>query len=283
MTRIIRFLAVIAACWLLAHAPARADDSAPARWRARLGKRAGCLVVHELASGHTWRSHVKACGRRRSPFSTFKIPHSLIGLEIGVLADADTVIPWDRERHPAEDWWPATWQEPHTLHSAIANSVVPYYRALATRIGADAMKRHLRAFDYGNRAMGPHLDDFWLGGALAISADEQVAFLARLYQGRLPVSERTTAIVQDILVLERTPGYVLSGKTGSGPIGRERYLGWLVGHVESCGKRYTFAFWIEGKTMEEARAPRMELSKAMLSDLGVLPADASACAKPAAP
>jgi beta-lactamase class D len=282
MIRIVHSI-VIMVCVLLAHAPARADVTAPARWRARFDKRAGCFVAHEIGSGQTWRSRTGACARRRPPFSTFKIPHSLIGLDTGVLADAEAVIPWDRERHPAEDWWPATWQEPHTLRSAMANSVVPYYRALAGRIGADAMKRYLRGFDYGNQAMGPQLDNFWLGGDLAISADEQVAFLTRLQQGRLPVSARTAAIVQDILVLERTPGYVLRGKTGSGPIGRNRYLGWLVGQVETCGKVYAFAFWIEAPTMDQARAERLELTRAMLSDLGALPADASACAVAPAP
>jgi beta-lactamase class D len=280
MTRIVRSL-VILFCVLLAHAPARADDTVQGRWRARFGKRAGCFVAHEIGSGQTWRSNVRACGRRRPPFSTFKIPHSLIGLDTGVLADAETVIPWDRERHPAEDWWPAEWQETHTLRSAMAHSVVPYYRALAGRIGAEAMKRYLRGFDYGNQAMGPRLDNFWLGGDLAISADEQVAFLTRFHQGRLPVSARAVDIVKDILVLDRTPAYVLRGKTGSGPIGRAGYLGWLVGTVESCGKVYAFALWVEGKTMEAARAERIELARGMLSDLGALPADASEC--PAAP
>lgn len=284
MSRILYLLSAILACALLAPAPAWAGpgDDVPARWRALFGKRAGCFVAHEITSGRTWRSQAKACQRRRSPFSTFKIPNSLIGLETGVLADAETTIPWDRERYPAEDWWPAEWQNTHTLRSALAHSVVPYYRTLATRIGADNMKRFLRAFGYGNQAMGPGLDKFWLDGDLVISANEQVEFLTRLYQGKLPVSPRTLAIVKDILVLERAPGYVLSGKTGSGPAGRDRYLGWLVGYVESCGKVYTFAFWIEGDTMETARAPRIELSKAMLSELGALPADASACT-PAAP
>lgn len=270
-------------CVLMAHAPAQADDSVPARWRAQFAKRAGCFVVHEIGSGQTWRSDARACARRRSPFSTFKIPHSLIGLDTGVLAGPEAMIPWDRARHPAEDWWPATWQEPHTLRSALASSVVPYYRALAGRIGAKAMKRYLRGFDYGNQAMGPQLDDFWLAGSLAISADEQVAFLTRLQQRRLPVAERTADIVQDILELERTPGYVLRGKTGLGPIGRRRYLGWLVGLVESCGKVYAYALWIEGKTMADTSVERFPMTRAMLSDLGALPADASACAADPAP
>ena len=281
MSRILCLLLALLTYTVLAPAPAWANDAAPARWRALFGKRAGCFVAHEITSGRTWRSQARACQRRRSPFSTFKIPNSLIGLETGVLADAETSIPWDRERYPAEDWWPAEWQSTHTLRSALAHSVVPYYRALATRIGADDMKRYLRAFGYGNQSMEPALDSFWLGGGLAISASEQVDFLTRMHQGKLPVSPRTLAIVKDILVLERTPGYMLSGKTGSGPIGRDRYLGWLVGYVETCGKVYTFAFWIEGDTMENARAARIELSKAMLSELGALPADASACTPPA--
>lgn len=274
MRRFLAAMAIVAGV-LVAHAPVRADD-VPARWRARFGQRAGCFVARAIGAGRTFRSHARACARRRPPFSTFKIPHALIGLDTGALAHAETVIPWDRERYPAEDWWPAVWREPHTLRSAMAHSVVPYFRALARRIGPAAMRRYLRGFDYGNQAIGPALDRFWLGRDLAISADEQVAFLARLHRDRLPVSARAAAIVKDILVLERAPGHVLRGKTGSGPIGRGRYLGWLVGLVETCGEAYAFAFWIEAETMEAARAERLALSRAMLSDLGALPDSCSA-------
>jgi beta-lactamase class D len=53
---------------------------------------------------------------------------------------------------------------------------------------------------------------FWLRSSLQISADEQVEFLKRFYVGKLPVAPRNTAIVKEILVLEKTTQYTLSGK-----------------------------------------------------------------------
>lgn len=274
-------LAGLAGCLLLLPpAPARAGDESPeARWRARLGDRAACFVVRSHPSGRTLRSHAAQCRRRRPPFSTFKIPHSIIGLDTGALAGADTVIPWDRERYPAEGWWPQAWRRDNDLRSALAHSAVPYYRALARRIGARAMRRYLRLLGYGNQTVGPQLDSFWLGGDLAISPDEQVAFLARLHQGALPVSARSMDVVADILVLERAPGYVLRGKTGTGPLGKGRFLGWLVGYVETCDQVHAFALALEGPSFAAVREPRMDLVRAMLADMGVAPA-AAPCPRP---
>lgn len=272
------------ACLLLQPTPVQAEgQSLEARWRARLGDRAACFVVRSLPGGHTLRSDAERCRRRLPPYSTFKIPHSLIGLDTGALAGADTVIPWDRERYPAEGWWPRAWRRNNDLRSAMAHSVVPYYRTLARRIGAAAMKRYLRGFGYGNQAAGPQLDAFWLGGDLAISPDEQVAFLARLHQGELPVSLRAARIVQDILVLERAPGYVLRGKTGTGPVGKGRYVGWLVGSVETCDQVHVFALVLDGPSMASlSRAGRRDMVRAMLADMGVRPT-AAPCPRPARP
>ncbi|WP_428267999.1 penicillin-binding transpeptidase domain-containing protein [Haliangium sp.] len=261
-----------------AHAdPAPAPSGAPApdasavleRWRALMGGRAGCFAVHHPASGRTWRSDDVACGERRPPFSTFKIPHSLLALDSGTLASADVVIPWDRKRYPAQRWWPKAWRGRHDLRSAFRHSVVPYYRTLAGRVGVATMQRYLDAFDYGNRALGPALDSFWLGGELAISADEQLAFLTKLQAGTLPVKAAAAETVRDIMVIERASDYVLRGKTGTGDVGEGRYLGWLVGWVERGGEVFVFALALEGKSFAEVRDPRRGLVDAMLAELGV--------------
>ncbi len=72
-------------------------------------------------------------GRMRQPFipaSTFKVPHALIALETGVVADADKeIIHWDGQVRSID-----AWNKDHTLRSAMAVSAVPVYQQIARRI-----------------------------------------------------------------------------------------------------------------------------------------------------
>jgi beta-lactamase class D len=132
------------------------------------------------------------------------------------------------------------------------------------------MKKYVRAFHYGNQDVSGSVDNFWLNDVLKISADEQVEFLKAFYTGRLPVSKRSTEIVKDILVFEKSPGYQLSAKTGGGPIGEGVFIGWFVGYLEANGNVYLFATNIEGSSFLEIRDQRIELTKQILRSLGYL-------------
>jgi len=117
------------------------------------------------------------------------------------------VIPWDRQRYPSNEWgrgYPFEhWAQDHSLRSAFQYSVLWYYREIALRAGAERMQEFVRRFEYGNRNASGRVDNFWLDGTLAISADEQVEFLRRLYAGQLPVSRRSTDIVKERREIER--------------------------------------------------------------------------------
>jgi beta-lactamase class D len=235
----------------------------------------GAFVLYDLKNDRYIRYNEARCRTRFSPKSTFKIPNSLIGLESGVISDANSVIPWNRRKYPPQDNWDQEpfkhWGQDHTLRSAIKYSVVWYYRELALRVGRQRMKKFIEGFDYGNRDISGDIDYFWLGGQLKISADEQVEFLKKLQAGRLPVSPRSIEIVKDILVLEKTPAYTLSAKTGGGSIREGTLIGWFVGYLETGGNVYFFACNIEGSTYAEIREKRIEVTKRILVHLGYLP------------
>lgn len=232
-----------------------------------------CLVVTDASGSVTVRTDGARCGTRFRPYSTFKIPNTIVGLETGVLKDATTVIPWDRDRYPQEAWWPSVWTvRDHDLRSAFRHSFVPYYRGLASRVGSEAMQRYVNQFHYGNQDIGGGLDSFWLNGSIAISADEQVQFLRAFYQGRLGVSDRTTDIVKDILVHERAGQHVLSAKTGTGDGSDGGSLGWIVGYVERGKEVHFYAFNVSGKTFDNIeREWRFEALKQMLHALSLWP------------
>jgi beta-lactamase class D len=149
--------------------------------------------------------------------------------------------------------------------------VVWYYQELARRIGPARMQAYVDRFAYGNRDISGGIDQFWLTGGLRISPEEQADFLRRFYFGELGVSERTTRTAKDLLVLEDTPTYRLSGKTGWAGLGEPSapQIGWLVGYVERDGKVYFLATNIDIETGEDAAA-RLSIAKAILRDLGLI-------------
>ncbi len=238
----------------------------------------GAFVLYDLKQNRYMRYNDARCRERFSPKSTFKIPNSLIGLETGVIRDADFVINWDRRKYPSEEWgrgYPFEhWAQDHTLRSAIKYSVLWYYRELASRVGERRMREYVRKLGYGNQNTGKRVDGFWLDHSLRISADEQVEFLKKLYAEQLPVSRRSIEIVKDILVLEQTPTYRLSGKTGGGSkggTGEGKIIGWFIGYVEREGNVIFFALNIDGENYPAIRDKRAALTKQILASQGYLP------------
>lgn len=255
-----------------ASAPAASDDLPVLDWSSYFGERPACFALIDVRGQRRVVSDEARCSQRLRPFSTFKIPNALIGLETGALADASAVIPWDSARYPAAAWWPEAWRRPNDLRSAIKHSAVPYFRTLARRIGEDAMKRHLVLLGYGNQSTAGGLDSFWLSGDLSISALEQIAFLEKLQSRALPVSRRSMDIVADVLEHERGADHVIRAKTGLGLQGDGSAIGWWVGWVERGDDVYVFALHLAGASTDEVQPLRIPLAMRILTDLGVLPA-----------
>lgn len=226
----------------------------------------GAFVLYDLNRNRYIRYNPERCAERFVPASTFKIMNSLIGLETGVIPDENYVIKWDGTQYDIPSW-----NQDHTLKTAIQNSVVWYYQELARRVGEKKMQYYVDAANYGNKDISGQIDSFWLEGRLGISADEQVEFLKRLYQGNLPFSQRSMNIVKTILVLERTESYQLSGKTGS--VQRiTPHEGWFVGYLETNGEVYFFATNFESPSPDGLANgdTARKISQDILQGLGLL-------------
>ena len=239
------------------------------------GNTKGAFVLYDLRNNRYLRHNETRCRRRFTPASTFQVPNSLIGLETGVVRDADFVIPWNRQRYTNEGrpaiapfihWW-----QDHTLRSAMKYSVVWYYMEVAQRVGAQRMQKFVTQFRYGNGDTSGGIDQFWRNSTLQISADEQVDFLRKFYTGELDVSSRSTRIVKDIMLLDQTATYKLSGKTGAAPLDNGGTLAWFVGYLEREGDVYFFALNMDGANYEAIRDERINLTKRILIELGYLP------------
>lgn len=209
-----------------------------------------CIVILDLIKNHYERNDAERCAERLSPWSTFKIPNSLISLELGTVRDTTEVTKWDgvvRER--------PEWNQDQNLMTAFLYSAVWYYQRLARETGEKRMYDYLHRIHYGNEDISGGIDHFWLGSSLRISADEQVDFLTRLLQGQLPLSTRTIDQLKEIMVVSRTRDTILRGKTGfGGPVGSR--LNWFVGYLERGDNRYIFATNIEGRGVSDPKDAR---------------------------
>ncbi len=194
------------------------------------------------------------------PASTFKIFNSLVALQTGAVADERTVIPWDGvERRPE-------WNADMDMVTAMARSCVPWYQEVARRAGRERMQHWLDTVHYGNAVMGAPIDLFWLTGGLRITPVEQVFFLQRLNEERLPFEVRHQRTVKRILPGDSTETWRLRGKTGWAIRVHEQY-GWYVGWVDRGGRTAYFAINID--MHGDADVPkRQRMARALLAKEG---------------
>jgi beta-lactamase class D len=197
------------------------------------------FVIYNCSTGKYYIHNLEYAQKRFSPCSSFKILNSLIGLETGVIKNENHVIEWD-----GKDGRLKIWNQDHTLASAIKNSVVWYYQALAGGVGEKRMKKFVEAAEYGNMDISGGLTKFWLHGpegTLKISALEQVEFLKKFVDEKLPFSAKNIRIVKKIIELQAGENYSLSGKTGSGMENGRHVCGWFAGTVKTTKTGYVFA------------------------------------------
>lgn len=200
---------------------------------------------------------------RLVPASTYKVPHSVIAFETGVVPDPDQIQPYGGGPQRFKQW-----ERDMSLREAIAASNVPVYQGVARRIGMARMQQWVDRLGYGNRQLGEVVDQFWLRGPLAISAVEQTRFLARLAQGQLPASARSQQWVREILRIETVGDRTLYAKTGWA-MDAGLNVGWWVGWVEGPRSLHTFALNMD-LTRDELAPKRMVIARDLLAEFGVL-------------
>lgn len=223
----------------------------------------GTFALYDVAADRVIVVDSARAMRRYTPASTYKIANSLIALETGAVADETEVVPFGGEPQPVD-----AWEQDMDLRDAFAASNVPVYQEIARRVGLERMQDWVDRLDYGNRELGGVPDRFWLDGPLAISAVEQVRFLARLARQELPASASHQHVVREIALIDETPDVALFGKTGwlfdATPM-----LGWWVGWVERDGRVYPFALNID-MASDDDTSKRIPLGRELLERLGVL-------------
>lgn len=196
------------------------------------------------------------CENRYSPFSTFKIPIALMGYDSGILTSPQTpLVEFSSEIE--KDFAPYYNPKKHPIHLFAARSHIPeswikysavwYSQYITKKLGMDKFREYVNKFDYGNKNVfgDPQKKDgllnSWLGSSLKISLLEQVDFIEKLINKKLPVSQKAHENTINILRMETIfYDWQLYGKTGG-----SLKAGWFVGWIAKNDRVIAFAQYIQ--------------------------------------
>jgi len=174
------------------------------------------------------------------PASTFKIIHTLIALETGIIKDENEIIKWPGETDTIKYGYRPEIYRDITIKEAFKVSAGWAYVEVAKKIDRDLYSLHLAGSRYGNEDISIDDPDFWNFGDLAISPANQIGILIGVYEETLPFEKRSFKILKDLMLEEHNDDYKIWAKTGwTRDKGKD--IGWWVGYVESNGNVYFFA------------------------------------------
>jgi len=225
----------------------------------------GTIVVLDKRSKEN-KSYVynqKRAEQRYSPASTFKIPHTLFALDEGLVKDEFQMFPWDGVKR---GYTPHN--QDQNLRSAMRNSAVWVYDIFSEQLGEEKAGSFLKKIAYGNADPVTARGSYWINGKLAISANEQIEFLEKLYKNELPFKVEHQLLVKDIMVTEAKASWILRAKTGW-----QGKHGWWVGWVEWPTGPVYFALNIDTPDRMKDLYKRQAIVRDILTSIKALPAN----------
>jgi beta-lactamase class D len=210
--------------------------------------------------------------RATLPASTFKVVNLLIALETGVIRDENDTIKWVGHTDTTLYGYRPDIYRDMTVREAFQVSAGWVFIELAKKIGKERYLRYLKACDYGNLDLSRQDADFWNFGRFGISPANQVGFLVKVYEEKLPFSKRNLGILKQVMITERRDTYTIRSKTGwTRPDGYD--MGWWVGYVQRRENVYFFATRIWKKRSEpnkDFQKCRVSITKHFLRQSGAI-------------
>lgn len=233
----------------------------------------GALVIYDNARQRWILSDTVATQQATLPASTFKVINLLIALETKTIPDENHIVSWPGSTDTAKYGYRPDIYHDISVKEAFEVSAGWAFVELAKKIGRANYKRYLTACGYGNVNLSQQDADFWNFGAFAISPQDQVAFLKKVYDGNLPFSKRNLDILKKIMVTETNPGYTIRSKTGWT---RDSGIntGWWMGYVTTKDNVYFFATrLLQDRKNNQASfgSCRKEITLSVFRDLKIIP------------
>lgn len=184
------------------------------------------------------------CQSAYAPHSTFKIALSLMGFDSGILTNETTpVFPFKAEYSHGIN----VCKGDHNAKAWMRDSCVWFSQVLTSKLGIGKFRKYVNGFNYGNKDVSGDpgknnaLERAWLNSSIRITPDEQIQFLQKLINNKLPVSAKAIEMTKNILFIQELPGgWKLFGKTGNGRYKGELQQGWFVGWIEKNNRKIAF-------------------------------------------
>lgn len=200
----------------------------------------GSTIVYDNKT-KTWIvSDMEDAKKENLPASTFKIMNLLIALETKTIKNENEIIRWPGKTDTVKYGYRPDIYHDMTVKEAFQVSAGWVFVELAKKIGKEKYKKYLSLSNYGSLDLSQKDDDFWNFGEFKISPINQVVFLRKLYEEKLPFSKENQKIVKKVMVTEQTDRYIISSKTGWT---RQNNIntGWWVGYIEIKNNIHFFA------------------------------------------
>lgn len=238
-----------------------------------------CTVLADAGTGEVLVEQ-GVCDERVPPASTFKIAISLMGYDAGFLKDEHSPELPFKEDYPD---WRESWRADTDPTVWMRDSVVWYSQQVTLSLGMQRFADYAAAFGYGNADVSGDagkdngLTRAWLSSSLRISPLEQVRFLTRMVNGKLPVSDHAHAMTEAIMTATGLPnGWMARGKTGAGAsvasdgkLHRDQPIGWFVGWAAKGGRNIVFVRMTQYSTRPKL-SPGFDTRDRLLADLPAL-------------
>lgn len=217
----------------------------------------GCFLAKENGKILKKEGH---CNVRLTPGCDFSILLSIIGFDSGILKNENTPE-WSYKE--GYETFLNAWKNPHTPRTWIVDSCVWYSGNIIEKIGFEKIKEYIHKFGYGNQdATGINRNDW--PGAILISPEEQVEFLQKIIDRKLPVSSHAYEMTEKILFIQDlVGGWKLYGKTGVGEGKGEERIGWFVGWITKDKRHIPFASCVVFAKKQETIPSFIAKNKAM--------------------
>lgn len=237
-----------------------------------LADKNGCYILYDVSQNKMIKTNnTKHCSERFAPYSSFKVPLSVMGFDNKVMTQK-TIFPWDGESRFKPEW-----NQDQTPKTYLQHSVLWVSYQITDKLGMKNIQDYLKKFQYGNQDFSgnPGKDDglmtAWRGTSLKISAKEQLNFLNKFLKYQLPVSKNAIDNTKENMFLDLTAnGNKFYGKTGSSE--KQFGQGWFIGFVEKKKLPYIIIVNFTDKKPNpnnEYGGPRAKaIAKEILSDNG---------------
>lgn len=232
----------------------------------------GTVVIFDRNNQEWLLSDTLNINTESLPASTFKIINLLIALETKNIKDENEIVKWVGKTDTVKYGYRPEIYHDMSVKEAFEVSAGWVFVELAKKIGKSNYKKYLSACKYGNLNLTQSNDDFWNFGNFGISPINQVEFIKKLYDEKLPFSKRNIEIVKKVMITEQTDSYTIRAKTGWT---RENNTntGWWVGYLEANNNTYFFATRLlqdRKNNRDDFGSCRKEITKKIFYDLGFI-------------